>query len=36
MKMPLVKSDFFALGGGMDLVTPAMSITPGKVIDSQN
>ena len=35
-KMPLVKSDFFALGGGMDLVTPAMSLSPGKVIDSQN
>lgn len=36
MKMPQVQADYFALSGGMDLVTPAISISPGKVIDSQN
>jgi hypothetical protein len=36
MKMPPVRQDFYPLGGGLDLVTPAISINPGKVIDAQN
>jgi hypothetical protein len=36
MKMPTVRQDFYPLGGGLDLVTPAIAIEPGKVIDSQN
>lgn len=36
MKMPEVHSDYYPFGGGFDQVTPAMSISPGKVIDAQN
>lgn len=31
-----VKQDFFPLTGGLDLVTPSIEISPGKIIDSQN
>lgn len=34
--LPNVDMNYFPLGGGMDLLTPAISIPPGKVIDSQN
>jgi hypothetical protein len=34
--LPNVHVDYFPLGGGMDLLTPAISMPPGKVIDSQN
>lgn len=30
------RQDYYALGGGLDLVTPAISIDPGRVIDAQN
>lgn len=30
------RQDYYALGGGLDLVTPAIALAPGKVIDSQN
>ena len=33
---PKVRQDYYPLGGGLDLVTPAITIEPGKVIDSQN
>ena len=36
MKMPVVNTDFYPLGGGLDLVTPAISLHPGKILDSQN
>lgn len=36
VKFPPVRQDYYPLGGGLDLVTPAISIDPGKVIDSQN
>lgn len=36
IKFPPVKQDFYPLGGGLDLVSPAISIAPGCVIDSQN
>ena len=36
MKMPEVRSDFYALGGGLDLLTPASALKPGFVFDSQN
>lgn len=36
MKMPEIRQDYYPLGGGLDLVTPAISLNPGKVIDSQN
>lgn len=35
-KMPPVRQDFYPLGGGLDLVTPAIALNPGKVIDAQN
>lgn len=35
-RMPRVDSDFFALQGGLDLVTPAISMPPGRVFDSKN
>jgi len=34
--MPQVRQDFFPLVGGLDLVTPAIEMPPGKVIDSIN
>lgn len=36
MKLPDVKSDHFSFGGGLDLLTPAINLSPGKVFDSQN
>jgi hypothetical protein len=34
--MPTPKMSAFAFGGGLDIVTPAMAIDAGKVIDAQN
>lgn len=34
--MPPVKQDYYALGGGLDLMTPSIALEPGKLIDSQN
>lgn len=36
VKFPPVHQDFYPLGGGLDLVTPAIAINPGKAIDAQN
>ncbi len=36
MKFPQVKPEYFPLAGGLDIVTPAISIGPGKVFDAQN
>lgn len=36
MKLPNVKTDFYPLEGGLDLVTPPIAIPPGCVIESQN
>lgn len=36
VKMPIVKQDYFALGGGLDLVTPQIAMPPGFLFDSQN
>lgn len=36
MKMPQVRPDFYPLEGGLDLVTPAIAMRPGRVIDAQN
>ena len=36
VKFPPVRQDYYPLGGGLDLVTPAIAIDPGKVIDAQN
>lgn len=36
MKMPQIRQDYYPLGGGLDLVTPAIALNPGKVIDAQN
>ena len=36
MNIPQTKSDYFALQGGIDLVTPGIAMKSGKVIDSQN
>ena len=36
MKIPSPRSDYYSLQGGLDLVTPAISIKPGCVIDSSN
>jgi hypothetical protein len=35
-KMPPVQTDFYALNGGLDLESPAISISPGKCFDAQN
>ena len=35
-RFPNVTPDYFPLGGGLDLLTPAISMPPGKVISSQN
>jgi hypothetical protein len=35
-KMPPTKSAYFAFQGGLDLVTPALSIPPGRTFDSLN
>ena len=34
--LPEVKQDYFPLGGGLDLQTPAIALPPGAVIDAQN
>lgn len=36
VKFPPTQQDYYPLGGGLDLVTPAISINPGRVIDAQN
>lgn len=36
VKFPAVRQDYYPLGGGLDLVSPAIAIEPGKVIDAQN
>lgn len=36
VKFPPVRQDYYPLSGGLDLVTPAIAISPGKVIDAQN
>jgi hypothetical protein len=36
MKFPTVTSDYFPLGGGLDLLTPAIALKPGQVTDAQN
>lgn len=36
MKMPPVKFDYHPMTGGLDLLTPAISLFPGKVFDAQN
>lgn len=35
-RFPVTNAAYFPLGGGLDLLTPAISIPPGKVISSQN
>lgn len=35
-KMPPVQSSYFACEGGLDLVTPAMTVQPGRTFDSLN
>lgn len=34
--LPRPIPEYFALGGGLDLVTPAMMVPPGRLFDSQN
>lgn len=36
MKFPPVTTDYFPLGGGLDLLTPAIALKPGQVTDAQN
>lgn len=36
MQMPQVQLQYFALGGGLDLVTPQIALEPGVLFDSQN
>ncbi len=36
LKFPPVRQNYYPLGGGLDQVTPAIAINPGRVIDSQN
>jgi len=36
MKMPTVKQDYYPMGGGLDLLTPAIALSPGKCFDCQN
>jgi hypothetical protein len=36
LSFPQVRPDYWPLEGGLDLVTPAISIGPGRVIDAQN
>lgn len=36
VKFPAVRQEYYPLDGGLDLVSPAISLAPGKVIDSQN
>ena len=36
VSFPKISQSFYPLAGGLDLVTPAIAIEPGKVIDAQN
>lgn len=36
MRLPDIKTDFFALSGGLDLVSPALTIPSGMAIDAMN
>lgn len=36
MRFPNVQSQYFPLGGGLDIETPPIALDPGRVIDSQN
>lgn len=36
MNLPKVQSEYFAMTGGLDLVTPQISLSPGMLFDSQN
>lgn len=36
MSLPSVRQEFFPLGGGLDLLTPAIAIKPGMCIEAQN
>lgn len=36
MPVPTISQSFFPLEGGLDLITPAISMDPGKCIDAQN
>lgn len=36
MSLPPVKQEFYALAGGLDMLTPAIAIKPGVSIDAQN
>ncbi|MES2183035.1 MAG: hypothetical protein V4505_00685 [Pseudomonadota bacterium] len=35
-KMPQVLTDFYPMAGGLDLMTPAVALSPGKCFDCQN
>lgn len=34
--LPVVQQSYYAMTGGLDLVTPAIEVSPGKLFDSQN
>jgi hypothetical protein len=36
MSEPKIQQDFFPMQGGLDLMTPALTIDPGKCLDAQN
>ena len=36
MKAPQIQTEAFALQGGLDLVSPALNLAPGNLIDSVN
>ena len=36
IQIPKVQQEYFPLGGGLDLVTPQISLEPGKLFDAQN
>ena len=36
MSVPKVETSYFPMGGGLDLLTPPISLTPGKCFDCQN
>jgi hypothetical protein len=36
MTLPKVEQEFFPLGGGLDLLTPAIALGPGRCFDAQN
>lgn len=35
-QMPQVRVDYYALKGGLDLVTPSISVSPGTALDAMN